>query len=119
MFTTIPETRAQIIARHVNAINDAATKLFVQYRDGYAALYWMLWSNPQCTPQEILDALGTSAVDLFIASSKAATHLHDIDPGYVPPQTPWTFTINADGTVTAIAPVIPEQEPEPAPEGGE
>lgn len=114
MFRTIPETREQIIARNVNAINDAASRLFAIYRDGYTNLYWMLWNNPQCTPTEILEALGTDAIALFIASAKASAHLKDINPDFTPPETDWTFVINPDGSVTPTAPVPPVL-PEPIP----
>jgi hypothetical protein len=109
MFKTIPQTREQIIAEEINALNAAAEKLFREFRDGYANLYWRLWQNGRCTPDEMLAALGTDALPLFLASQKAAAFLASMDAGYVAPQTDWTFAVNADGSVTAVAPT-PEPE---------
>lgn len=72
-------------------------------------IYQTVWSNPNATPQEILDEIGTDAADLFIAGSKLVDIVLTQNPAalteeqYLPKQAP---TLNPDGTVT-LAPAAP------------
>ena len=56
------------------------------------------------TPQQALDAFGTSAADMLLRRGQAVTFIQTIDPTYVPPlpaSVGYALTPNPDGTVTA------------------
>lgn len=62
----------------------------------------VVWSNPTgATPQQVCDALGTSAGGVFAAAT-AMCALIGSATGVTPNPTPagWTVTSNADGTIT-------------------
>jgi len=89
-------TRADQIKQH---IRHSWRSIERNHRSGMR----LLWDDhPEgVTPQDILDALGTSAGEAFILSGKLAALIGDVDPSAViniPEGV--TYTINDDGTVT-------------------
>ena len=74
------------------------------------------WENPQATPQEILEALGTQAVTALTASSVDAGWFRSLAASmgkdvaeFIPEQyldlkSGWKVTLNPDGTATATPP---------------
>lgn len=79
------------------------------------------WKNNDATPQQIADALGTDAREVFQLHGQIGTLLATVKPEAVAPglAVVGTFTYNADGTVTITGPApepTPEPTPDPAPE---
>ncbi len=71
----------------------------------FAGLYQEVWQNADgLTPQQVCDALGTKAGNLFVIAGTMANALYTIDPAGVGAMvnvpSGYTATINADGTVT-------------------
>jgi hypothetical protein len=65
----------------------------------------LVWNNPNATPQQVCDALGTGAANLFALSALLCDLLGGIT-GTTPNPVPagWTVTANDDGTITLTAP---------------
>ncbi len=66
-----------------------------------------VWSNPgKKTPQEVVDAFGTNAADLFRLSGLLVDFLSAATNTKIPKPMPagWTATPNADGTVILTPP---------------
>jgi hypothetical protein len=82
--------------------------LFAQMRQSYAAAYKLVWSNSSgLTPQQVCDALGTDAAQLFAGAAKLSELLAMVAPSAaslsnVQLSCPagYSYTANADGTVT-------------------
>jgi hypothetical protein len=68
----------------------------------YVQALEMFWKHPQLTPQEVSDALGTSAGSLFAFYGDLKTAIETHRPSLpVPPVSAYgTVTVNPDGTVT-------------------
>ena len=81
------------------------------------------WSHPDgISPQEIADALGASAVEVFTLHAKLGQLLASVEESSVQPAAGVVgeFTYNDDGTVTIVSvPTPPEAEipaiPDPPP----
>jgi hypothetical protein len=77
------------------------------------------WSHPGgLTPQEIADALGETAVEVFTLHGKLGQLIAGVDESAVSPSVGLVgeFTYNEDGTVTIVSvptPVSPEPQIEP------
>jgi hypothetical protein len=69
------------------------------HTSAYEVAFHEFWNNSIVTPQEQCDALGTNAMQFFITSQTTATYIKTLNPGWTPPEVPYEFTINADGTV--------------------
>ncbi len=70
----------------------------------YSDIAKRVWDNQQgLTPQEVMDALGTNAADLFQLSALLVTTVNTAKPGTLDGEQPYEFTINPDGTVTVGA----------------
>jgi hypothetical protein len=89
---------AQDAARNLR--NQAFT-IFMRLKGHYEDTLQSFWQNPQATPQEIADALGTSGVELFQLHGLLYTFLKAARPSE--PLTELTalgaFTPNQDGTI--------------------
>lgn len=77
------------------------TQLLTNFR----ALYNEVWHNADgLTPQQVCDALGTKAADLFVIAGTMAGALYNIDPAgigtMVNVPAGYAATPHADGTVT-------------------
>jgi len=66
----------------------------------------LVWNNPTgATPQQVVSTMGTQAASIFQLSSILCSTLGAITGstiGAMPPG--WSYTVNADGTVTLTAP---------------
>jgi hypothetical protein len=62
----------------------------------------MFWYPTGCTTQDLCDAFGDEAVQLFINSAKTQEYIQALKPDYVPLVPPIPFQINKDGTVTIL-----------------
>lgn len=64
----------------------------------------MFWNNPNATPEEIAEALGTDAKKLFELHYKLGQFIAEINPSDIAEVSPLigSFTINEDGTVTVL-----------------
>lgn len=75
----------------------AATSL----RQSQTQAYFMFWNNPDATPQQLAEKLGTNGVAFFQVSSKIDDVLELAFDGYqrktIPEQ--YNVTFNQDGTV--------------------
>lgn len=65
----------------------------------------MFWSNPNATPEEISEALGTDAKKLFELHYKLGQFIAEINPSDISEVSGiiGKFTINEDGTVTVLS----------------
>ena len=106
---TVPTlTKEQLMGR-------SRTKIIASLHQGYTALAQTLdickslvWANPDLKPQEVVDAVGPDALDLFKVSSLAA-QIKAIATGteveaVMPPG--WEFNPRSDGGVDLIEPKI-------------
>ena len=78
-------------------------KVFETYQgliESYASIRQMVWDNPQgLTPQEVLDALGTSGAELFQLSGLLVNTVNTAQPDTLSGDQPYEFTVNPDGSV--------------------
>ncbi len=105
--TTIPEGPAPTIASmQVNLKRGTEFQMNSQFRSllsSFKSSFASVWSNPNLTPQQVMDAFGTDAAQLFVLAGATVTMLNTILPGtlaladYMPP---YSYTVNQDGTVT-------------------
>jgi hypothetical protein len=60
------------------------------------------WANPRATPQEIAEALGDRAAEVFQLHGKIGALLASVKPESIEPgmSVVGQFTVNQDGTVT-------------------
>lgn len=69
----------------------------------------IVWQNKQgLTPQQVMDAFGSDAAELFQLSNALLTMLKTVKPDdeYGNTKAPYDYTINEDGTVTIETPRI-------------
>ena len=84
-------------------IGNAARNLRTQMIAAYNNLYATVWQNPLgLTPQQVCDALGANAADLFIKADILKTALNTSVAGTITATLPTgaTVTLNQNGTVT-------------------
>lgn len=64
----------------------------------------MFWENPNATPQQIAEALGTDAKQLFEVHYKLGQFISSINPSDIEEISSivGNFTVNEDGTVTVL-----------------
>lgn len=83
----------------VATVKGITTRLYQTIKREHTQAFKAVWENPKFTAKEIVDALGTDALELFQLSSALQTILETADPGYGRLQPPLNFTANIDGTV--------------------
>ena len=94
-----PNTEVEVadVVKKIKLSNLVLYKKILQaVNDGFS----IIWGNKNFTAQEIFDAFGTEAKDLFILSSDLQTLLAKANPSFEPMIPPHPYTINQDGTVT-------------------
>ena len=110
---TLADRQARVALRLSQRMVGGEAQLLANFR----GLYLEVWKNGDgLTPQQVCDALGARAANLFVIAGTMANALYQIDPAglgsmvSVPPG--YAVAIHADGTVaiTAAAPT-----PTPAP----
>lgn len=90
----IKELVAQIY--HNNLIARDAVKHAIKYAmDG-------IWRNPEFTPQEVLNVVGTRGYNLFKAAVIYQNALKATVPGYEIIEIDEEYVVNPDGTITHI-----------------
>lgn len=77
---------------------------FRQLTVAYNKLFKSVWENPLVTPQEVFNAFGPDAKQLFTIASAIQSALNTIQPGTITAQPPLPYTIHEDGTVTVGTP---------------
>jgi hypothetical protein len=106
---TITEKQQRVVSQYKAEMQ----RLFGQMRATHDRLFREFWQNRSgLTPQQVSDAFGTEAVQVFILGGALKDFLNMIRPGTVTATPPFEFTPNADGTVTIGAPVA---TPSPTP----
>lgn len=111
---TIPEKTKEDYAKEVlTAINSHAINTLENKKINYQTAFNLVWNPANCTPQDVFDLMGTSAVELFQKAQIEIESIIALDPTYVPPMpTEYpNYKINEDGTVTAGDKVEPVIEP--------
>ena len=88
-----------IIASRIT--NDALWTLNT-LKANYLQSYNSVWNNPDATPDKIVAAFGTSAVELFTISAATAQLLYACGITDIPLTMPsgWNFQANQDGSIT-------------------
>lgn len=90
-----------------NAWDEIATvnaQALLHLKESLKAAFLILWQNDGASPQKILDAGGTKAAQLFIASQKVQLLIKELDPSFELMPSPTPVTINQDGTVVVNNP---------------
>ena len=85
----------------LNELQNGSARSFSAFCSSQDQLANLFWNNPTgLTPQQVSEALGTSAAAFFAGSAAAATFRYQMT-GIVPEIVPdgYSFTINTDGTV--------------------
>jgi len=91
--------------RAKNRIKNAAKNIYETVKNKHDQLWNVVWDNPAgLTPQEVIDAFGTDAKELFTYSQSLQTLLSEANENYVVKVTPNLVTINTDGSVTVGEP---------------
>ena len=108
----LAERQARTAARLSQRLVGGESQLLSNFR----ALYNEVWHNADgLTPQQVCDALGSRAANLFIIAGTMANALYQIDPAglgaMVDVPAGYTATINADGTVTLTYTAPPRPTP--------
>lgn len=103
---------AAIVARH----QQDQRALLDWFVATYTKLGRDIWANPHATPQQLLEAYGPQAAEMFRVSALTGKFHFDVKGQAINPVPPgYEYTINEDGTVTITAePPAPEPEPEEA-----
>lgn len=98
-----PTTLENKKQRTALVIRNSVLMLFAQMKNGYEQNHTQVWENPDgLTPQQVCDALGSDAVELFTLASVLANTVNHAKPDTITGSVPdgVTATPNEDGTVT-------------------
>ena len=70
------------------------------------------WNNPRRTPQQMSDAYGTLAKDIFVKLAIFQAAMKEVDDSYQVLEVPdkYSYVSNDDGTVTITDISIPEEQ---------
>lgn len=85
-------------------ISDSRKNAVISHIGAYETALNDFWNNSILTPQEICNALGSEAIELFQASELSYQYIKALMPSYERPSAPMRVIINEDGTAT-IAPL--------------
>lgn len=117
-----PVPPGQVVAER---IKQQARQTFQQLTMAFNQGARAFWKNNDATPEQIAEALGTNAVEVFQLHGKIGALLASVRPAAIAPGLAMvgTFTYNDDGTVTITGhaadptpPSAPAPAPEPTPE---
>ena len=103
--TTSASPLADREARTATRLSTRLTVGEAQLLQNFRSLYNEVWRNPDgLTPQQVCDALGGKASNLFVIAGTMAGALAQIDPAGLGAMASvpagYAATVNADGTVT-------------------
>lgn len=95
------ESKAKILAD--NLISEAVG-LYNHLNGTYTDSTFKFWKNPELSPQQIADALGTNGKELFLLHYQIGQLLENIAPGSLSEVNSQigNFTLNEDGTITVL-----------------
>lgn len=93
-------TLEQKKARQKARIEGMIRQHFGMVQQGFSQIFALVWTNPELTAQEVMDAFGTEAVQLFQFAGAFQQLMNTLQPGVLIQAPPKTFTINEDGSVT-------------------
>jgi len=112
-----PQNPVDRAVRVANNIKGSTRQTFQMMTNAFNMGSKNFWNNPQATPTQIAEALGTDAKEAFELHYALGQLINSIKPDSI--QEGWAaigqFTMNEDGTVTIIQPT-PEPEPTPEPQ---
>jgi len=85
-----------------NSLVRIAKNTFGKILNSYSNGVQTFWNNPRATPQEIADALGTDASEIFSLHYQLGQLIASVDPTLLEETSNLigNFTQNEDGTVT-------------------
>jgi len=94
-------TDVQKQATAVARLKTINTDVFNYLVKQFTTAYDVVWNNKDgLTPQQVLDAVGTDATQLFIVSGKTQDLVNTVVPNTLPQTALQVPTFNQDGTVT-------------------
>ncbi len=101
-----PPTPAQQLAAAAQNFQARINNQYQQNAGLFAQLAAFVWANNYFTPQQVFDAFGTNAADLFkcAAAFEAMVAAYTGTAPASPVPAGWAYTLNADGTVTVTGP---------------
>jgi hypothetical protein len=90
------------LAKAVRAeVSNSINGLFGDMLKVYNSCMSLVWQHPTLSPQQVLDAYGSDAAELFRLAATLKGAVNAAVAGTIPDNdTPKPFTINEDGTVT-------------------
>lgn len=94
-------TKDQLIQNGINSIATLTSRNSDILKQTLEGIFEKVYGSQDYTCQDIFDALGTNAVQLFTAAQAVIALLAIVNPSYTPPAPPVPVTVNPDGTVTA------------------
>lgn len=102
VFDSLSQTPAQAAA---SELKQDALATFNALVSAYTIGAMKFWSNPDATPAEIAEALGTQAGELFALHAKIGRLIAEVRPSSVEAGTSLVgqFEMNADGSVTILS----------------
>ena len=116
IFDEIEKTKDELVKDEARRFIAHNKKILQDLIINYKHAFWMVWNNPDVTPKEMMDALGTRGRDIFIASSDLQAFIKKMEPSFQDMVPSHEYTINEDGTVTIGEKLTPDSEPLPDPE---
>ena len=101
-----PQSPVDKAARVANNIKGSTRQTFQMMTNAFNMGSKNFWNNPQATPTQIAEALGTDAKEVFELHYALGQLINSIKPESI--QEGWgvlgQFTMNEDGTVTILPP---------------
>lgn len=97
-----PRVPAPVIV--ADQIRYRARSTFKAITDAFNDGARLFWNNPKATPEEIAEALGGDAKEIFELHAKLGALVSDVKPSAITTglSVVGKFSINEDGTVTVI-----------------
>ncbi len=107
--TPTPPTPAQLLAQTAAQHQARMQNLWGQLQREFTNLTAFVWANSNATPQQAFDAFATNAGDLFNLANAYGAMVQAYSGTAPPSPVPagYSYTINADGTVTVTSPPAP------------
>lgn len=107
---TSPATLSDFQGIVATQISATATSLLNQMIANYRLLFGLVWKHPKLTPQQVLDAIGTDAVQLFTLGALLQATILEASPQTILPSVPNQIVFNVDGTIK-VGELIPTIDP--------
>lgn len=103
-----PEPEVSAAERVARQLKQQCRMTYQQLVQSFNQGAQQFWKNPRAKPSEIAAALGTDAKEVFELHAKIGALLATVNAESIAPGAAVVgqFTMNADGTVTAVDPVV-------------